>query len=176
MRVSRWFLAVVLPVGVAGIPAAALPVIPKCDVFAGYSRLTADVFYPNVGGLNGWAGALNCKVKRFVGIEGDVSQYGFGANSNVPRTTAVMGGPRVTVGALGVRVFAHALAGGEHSANSSGLPISGGALTYALGGGVDLPIAPFFSWRAGADYFNAPTLSPASGRHARLSTGIVFRF
>ncbi len=152
--------------------------VPKGDVYLGYSRTGTDTFYPNVGGLNGWEGALHIKLhKPFIGIEGDVSQYGLGSNSTVPRTTTFIVGPRLTFGALGPKVFAHALIGGEHSANSGGpTPISGGALAYALGGGLDIPIAPLFAWRVAGDYIHAVGRSPAGGTPARFSTGLVFRF
>lgn len=152
--------------------------LPKGDAYLGYSRTGADTFYPNVGGLNGWDGALHIKLhKPFLGIEGDVSHYGLGSNSTVPRTTTAIVGPRLTLGALGPKVFAHALIGGEHSANSGGpTPISSSALAYALGGGLDIPIAPFFAWRFAADYIHAVGRSPAGGIPARFSTGIVFRF
>ncbi len=172
---SGWLGVVCLVLLLAGVrPARALG--PSVDVFLGYSRLGTDVFYPNVGGLNGWNGAMHVKIRRFLGVEGDVSQYGFGAASSVPRTTSVMAGPRVTVGALGIKIFAHALAGGEHSANSAGAPISSEALDVAVGGGVDARIAPFFSWRVAGDYITAPTLSPGTATHGRFSTGLVFRF
>lgn len=55
--------------------------VPKGDVYLGYSRTGTDTFYPNVGGLNGWEGALHIKLhKPFLGIEGDVAHYGLGAN------------------------------------------------------------------------------------------------
>lgn len=148
------------------------------DAYLGYSRTGNDTFYPNVGGLNGWEGALHLKVhKPFLGIEGDVSHYGLGADSTVPRTTAVILGPRLTFGALGPKVFARALIGGEHSASSGGpTPNSGGALAYALGGGLDIPIAPMFAWRIAGDYIHAVGRSPAASTPARFSTGIVFRF
>lgn len=150
--------------------------IPKGDVYVGYSRTGTDAFYSNVGGLNGWQGALHVKLhKPFLGVEGDLSHYGLGANSTVPRTTAFLFGPRLTVGALGPKVFGHALIGGEHSANPSGT-ISGTALAFALGGGLDLPIAPFFAWRVGGDYLRAVGHSPAGGTPARFDTGLVFRF
>jgi hypothetical protein len=181
MRISRSVVSkiVLLFSFIAGLAfqPAAYAVGPAADVFLGYSRLTADAFYPNVGGLNGWEGALHVKLKKsFLGGEADISQYGMGADSTVPRTTAFMVGPRATVGVLGIKVFVHGLVGGEHSANSSGASISGGSLAYALGGGVDVPVAPFFAWRVAADHFSAPTQSPGSSNHARFSTGIVFRF
>lgn len=150
--------------------------VPKGDVYLGYSRTGTDTFYSNVGGLNGWEGALHIKLhKPFLGIEGDVAHYGLGADSAVPRTTTVLFGPRITLGALGPKVFAHALLGGEHSANSGGAgSISGGALAYALGGGLDVPIAPLFAWRVAGDYIHA--VGHAGGTPARFSTGLVFRF
>lgn len=152
--------------------------LPKGDVYVGYSRTGTDMFYPNVGGLNGWEGAMHVKLhKPFIGIEGDVSQYGFGANSAVPRTTTFIFGPRFTVGALGPKVFGHALVGAEHSTDSGGpTPTSSTALAYALGCGLDLPFAPFFAWRVAGDYLRAVGHSPAGGTPARFSTGIVFRF
>ena len=170
------FLSIPCALALLSSPLAAHAVGPKGDVYLGYSRLGTDVFYPNVGGLNGWQGALNLKVKPFVGIEGDVSQYGLGADSSIPRTTTVMGGPRITVGALGFRAFVHALGGMEHSANSSGLPISGNAVSYAVGGGVEMRILPFFAWRVAADYLGTPSSTPSTSAHNRVSTGLVFRF
>jgi hypothetical protein len=151
--------------------------IPKGDAFVGYSRSGADTFYPNVGGLNGWQGALHVKLHvPFVGVEGDLAHYGIGANSAVPRTTTYLFGPRVTAGTLGVHLFAHALVGGEHSANSAGLPVSNTSLAYALGGGLDVPLVPFFGWRFAGDYIRAPRVSPGGNTPARFSTGLVFRF
>jgi hypothetical protein len=147
------------------------------DAFIGYSRLGSDAFYPNVGGLNGWEGALHIHLMPFIGVEGDVAHYGLGADAVVPRTTTVMVGPRVSLKALGINLFAHGLVGGEHSANSDGgVHISEGGLVYDFGGGVDLPILPFFAWRFSADHINAPTVSPSGGTKARFNTGLVFRF
>lgn len=149
------------------------------DAFFGYSRLGNDAFYPNVGGLNGWDAALHIHLLPFVGAEGDVAHYGLGASASVPRTTSVLVGPRVSVKALGVNVFVHGLVGGEHSANNSsggGVSISGGTLAYAIGGGVDLPVLPFFAWRLSGDRISAPNQSPDSGSKYRINTGLVFRF
>lgn len=163
--------------GLLASSAPALAQIPKGDAFVGFSRTGSDTFYPNVGGLNGWEAAVNFKVKPFLGIEGDLSHYGLGADSTVPRTTVILIGPRVTVGLLGFHIFGHGLVGGEHSANSnSNLPISGGTLAYALGAGIDVPLVPLFSWRIQGDRISAPTLSPSEGTHARFSTGIVVHF
>lgn len=147
------------------------------DVFVGYSRLGHDAFNPNVPGLNGWEAALHIHVRPFLGVEGDVAHYGLGADATVPRTTTVLVGPRVSVKALRISLFAHGMVGGEHSANGNAGPhISNGGLAYAIGGGVDLPIAPFFAWRFSLDRISAPSESPSSGTKARFNTGLVFRF
>jgi hypothetical protein len=173
-RLWRFYLFLLFPAFLlTGVPSTQAQ-IPKGDVFLGYSRTGADTFYSGVGGLNGWEATGHLKVKPFLGIEGDVAHYGLEANSSIPRTTTVLLGPRFTLGAAGVKVFGHLLLGGEHSANSDG--ISGGTFAYALGGGLDVPIAPFFAWRLQGDRLSAPTQSPADGTPARFTTGIVFRF
>lgn len=154
--------------------------MPACaantgDVFFGYSRTGSDIFYPNTGGLNGWEADGQLHWKPFVGIEGDVAHYGLGASSSVPRTTTVLFGPKVSVGPSAIKVFGHFLAGGEHSANSGGA-ISGGAITYAVGAGADMPLAPFLRWRVQVDHLSAVNQSPAEGTHVRFTTGIVLRF
>jgi len=170
------FLCVIVIFFFAGSAPAAHASGPGGDVFLGYSRLGSGTFYPGVGGLNGWDLDGEIKVNPFVGVEGDISHYGLGAPASTPRTTAVMFGPRVTVGGAGVHVFVHGLVGGEHSANSGSPSISGGALAVAFGGGVDVRFAPYFSWRVAVDYLNAPGNTPSSGSHDRFTTGLVFRF
>lgn len=152
--------------------------VPKGDLFFGYSRLGTDAFYPNVGGLNGWEATGHFKVGLpFLGAEADVARYGTGANDGIPRTTTFLFGPRVTLGAVGVHIFAHGLIGTEHSSNSdSNLSISQTDFAYALGGGLDVPVLPFFAWRVQGDRIEAPSISPSEGTHARFTTGLVFRF
>lgn len=145
------------------------------DAFFGYSRTGSDAFYSGTGGLNGWEAALHIHLHPFLGVEGDVAHYGLGASSSIPRTTTYLFGPRVSVKAIGINLFAHGLIGGEHSSNSDG-SISGGAFTYDIGGGVDVPILPFFAWRFSADHITAPSQSPGSADPARFNTGLVLRF
>lgn len=175
LRVSlRIFLLMICSVTLLAFPAIARGA--DNDAFFGYSRLGSNAFYPNVGGLNGWEAAVQIHVAPFVGAEGDVAHYGMGANATVPRTTTVLFGPRVTVGLLGFHVFAHGLVGIAHSANSAGASISNTSFADALGGGLDVPVLPFFAWRFAGDYLDAPSQSPPGGTHARFSTGLVFRF
>ena len=179
MFIPRRIVSVLLPVVCFAAVFAAAPCAHAAsnDIFFGYSRTGNDTFYPNVGGLNGWDAAVQIHTAPFLGMEADVAHYGLGASASVPRTTTVLFGPRLTVGAAGIRLFVHGLVGGEHSANGNvGSHISGGGLAYALGGGFDVPIAPFFAWRVAGDRISAPTVSPGNGTPARFSTGLVFRF
>ena len=153
---------------------AARALTPKADVTFGYSRLGNNTFASGAGSLNGWEGALNVKVRQFVGIEGDIARYGMGASASTPHSTLVLFGPRVTVGTAGVHLFVHALGGGVHSSNNTGL--SQGGLAAALGGGGDLRIFPGFALRLSADYLNGSSHVPASSSHSRMTAGIVFRF
>jgi hypothetical protein len=172
-RRSPFVLAIL---GLILAAAAGAQSLHNSDAYFGYSRLGSDTFYPNVGGLNGWNAAVHIHMRPFLGVEGDVGHYGLGADSTVPRTTTYLVGPRVTLKALRVAVFAHGLLGGEHSSNSSGVNVNGGAFAYALGGGVDLPVVPFFAFRVGADRITAPSLSPGSGQKYRVNAGLVLRF
>lgn len=159
----------------AARPAAALP---KGDLFAGFSRAGSNIFYPNVPALNGWEATGTLRLhKPLLAAELDVAHYGIGAGSQNPHSTTVLFGPQLAVRGLGAKFFVHALVGGEHSKNSAtNTPIDGGAFAYALGGGVDIPIAPFFAWRLQADRLDAPSQDTANPTKARFTTGIVFRF
>jgi hypothetical protein len=177
IKLSRIGLTCCLALILLALAPAAHALGPKGDLYLGYSRLGANAFYPNVGGLNGLEAAGHLKLRPFLGAEVDVSHYGYGASADVPHTTTVLVGPRLTVGAAGFKVFAHALVGGEHSSNSGGgVSVDGGAFAYALGGGLDVPIVPFFAWRVNGDYIAAPTQNTQNATQARFSTGLVFRF
>ncbi len=156
---------------------AAGPKLKGSDVYFGYSRTANDTFNRGAGELNGWEGALHIHFAPFLGGEADVAQYGYGTSSEIPRTTTVMFGPRVTLKVLRIGLFAHGLGGLAHSSNSSSsaAPVSGTAFSYALGGGIDLPIFPYFALRFAGDRISS-TASPEEGTKARFSTGLVFRF
>jgi hypothetical protein len=167
-------LLLVFPFTLLIVAPAASAQLSRADAFFGYSRTGNDAFYSGTGGLNGWEATVHVKMRPFLGVEGDVAHYGLGSDSFIPRTTTILVGPRVTVGAAGIKLFVHGLLGGEHSSSSSG--VSGGDFAVALGGGADLPLAPFFALRVQGDYLDAPGQSPSGGDHARFTTGLVFRF
>jgi len=145
------------------------------DVYFGYSRLGANAFHANTPGLNGWEAEGQLSLIPLLGIDADVAHYGLGAAGSLPHTTTAMIGPRLTLGAAGVHVFAHALLGGEHSTNSGNI-ISSTAVTVDAGAGLDLRLVPHFAWRINADYIDALGESPGGGDHYRFGTGLVFRF
>ncbi len=177
MRMRSFLMILVISCILSSAVPSSAASLRNHDAFFGYSRTGSDAFYPNTGGLNGWEATLHIHLYPFLGVEGDVAHYGLGASSLVPRTTTVLVGPRLSVRALGINLFAHGLVGGEHSANnSSNIPISGGSFAYDLGGGLDLPILPFFALRFSAGRIDAPSQSPSGGNHARFNTGLVFRF
>lgn len=173
MKIQRFLCS--LAVSALLISPAARAQLRNHDAFFGYSRSGSDLFYPSVGGLNGWDGALHIHVMPFLGIEGDVAHYGLGADSSTPRTTTFLAGPRATVKALGIHLFAHGLIGGEHSPGRDTYR-SSTAFTYAIGGGLDVPILPFFALRIGADHIAAPGQTPSGATQARFNTGLVLRF
>jgi hypothetical protein len=175
MRIISRFVFILLAFCLLTLPMAARAAGPEGDAYFGYSRLGANAFNSNTPGLNGWEAEGQVKFIPFVGVDADVAHYGLGAASSVPHTTTVMIGPRVTVGAAGVHVFAHGLFGAEHSSNSGGV-ISGTSVAVDAGAGVDFRLLPFFGWRVNADYIDAPGHSPAGGDHYRFGTGLVFRF
>jgi len=160
--------------------------IPKGNIFVGYSYMSADL--PNISGrqnLNGWEGSLEGKVLPFLGIVADGSgnygktqiptcplppNVGSCAPVNGSLYTALFG-PRVSASFGRIRPFAHVLVG---AANLSGAS-SAFSLASAVGGGVDFRIAPILGWRFQADYIHTQFSVQPEG-HARISTGVVFRF
>jgi hypothetical protein len=159
--------------------------IPKANIFIGYSYMSADL--PNISGrqnLNGWEGSLEGKVLPFLGIVADGSGHygktqipicplppgGSCAPVNGNLYTAMFG-PRLSASVHGIRPFAHVLVG---VANVSGAS-SDFSLASAFGGGVDLKLAPVIGWRLQGDYIHTHFSGTAEG-HARISTGVVFRF
>lgn len=175
MRISSRLSLFAFFLLLAAVPTAARAAGPGGDVYFGYSRLGANAFHPNVPGLNGWEAEGQISFIPLLGIDADVAHYGLGAASSLPHTTTAMIGPRLTVGAAGVHVYAHALLGGEHSSNSGNI-ISSTALTVDAGAGLDFRLAPFFAWRIDGDYIDAPGQSPSTADHYRFGTGLVFRF
>src|SRR5258708_3590106 len=107
-----------LPVFVAALVCFLIPCAeakrPKGDIYIGYSRTGANLYAVYTPGMNGWQVAAHVKPFPFVGVEGDVSHYSQNPRGFSQQVTLVMFGPRVTVQAAGVSLFAHGLGGFAH--------------------------------------------------------------
>jgi hypothetical protein len=153
----------------------------KADASFGYSRAGANLYSPYTSGMNGWQFAGHVKPIPFVGIEGDVSRYGADAGAGSQHATLIMFGPRVTAGAAGFSVFAHALVGNAHFSSNAvaSLPgISYNATSYALGAGGDIPLLLSFKLRVTGDYLGnskAPS-SQYSPSPYRIGVGLAYHF
>ena len=186
------------------VSAASAQLVPKGNVFVGYSYARADVFpgaspafnATQTGSLNGWEGSLEGKVLPFVGIVADFSgHYGSheftagceaiptppcvptGANAHV-NLHSYLFGPRVSVSIGRFTPFAEALFGAAHiseSAQTVGLSQSDTSFATALGGGIDYKIFAPIAWRFQGDLLQTRLFSNTQN-NLRLSTGLVLRF
>ncbi len=153
----------------------------KADAYFGYSRVGANMYAPNTSGMNGWQAALHVKPIPFVGIEGDVSRYSQNPAGLSENVTLVMFGPRVTVHAAGLSVFAHGLAGLAHESATvtTFSSTSYNAASYALGAGADIPVFLGLKLRVTGDYLgntSAPSSGSAAPEHYRFGVGVAYHF
>ena len=200
MHVFRWSWGLLLLALAAGTPAFA----QQLTIFGGYSYLRPSLTYkqasecpsacPAVPGsvtrhpnLNGYEFSASYRIFPFVGIKADFSgHYGSAAGSSSAHVQTYLFGPELTFPAK-VAPFVHALAGVGHQAvgagsgSSNGVPVvilssSENAFAAALGGGIDLHVASFLSFRAiQLDYVVTHFHSGTHGQ-PRAATGIVLRF
>ena len=187
-----------------GAGAAYAQLVPKGNVFVGYSYSRADVFpgsspafaSSRTGSLNGWEGSLEGKVFPFVGIVADFSgHYGSqdfttgceaiptppcqptSANAHA-NLNSYLFGPRVSFTVGRFTPFAEALFGAAHireHAQSAGLSQADTSFATALGGGVDYKLFAPIAWRFQGDLLQTRFFSNTQN-NLRLSTGIVLRF
>jgi hypothetical protein len=156
----------------------------SADAYFGYSRVGANMYAVYTPGMNGWQFAMHVKPIPFVGVEGDVSHYGQTLSDFTQHVTLVMFGPRVTVHAAGLSLFAHGLGGAVHQ--SGKIPFYQSteytATSYALGGGADLPLFLGFKIRITGDYLgntssNISGYSSGGGpSHIRAGVGLAYHF
>jgi hypothetical protein len=175
----RW-LSAFLAVFVCSVIPAALAQGAKADVFFGYSRAGSNLYAVYTPGMNGWQAAAHIQPFPFVGIEGDVSHYSQSVNGYSQNVTLVMFGPRVTIHAAGLSLFAHGIGGIAHqNATLTTFPSVGyDAASYAFGGGADLPLFLGFKLRATGDYLGnskAPSTSYSPSPY-RFGVGVAYHF
>lgn len=156
----------------------------KVDVYFGFSRVGANLYAANTDGMNGWQAAVNIKPFRLVGFEGDVSHYSQSAFSE--QVTTVMVGPRITAPAGALSFFAHAMGGLAHQ-NATPAKwvypyVDYNAVSYAFGGGGEIPVFRGWKFRVTCDYLGnskAPTASDLGGIgpfHLRIGAGAAYHF
>ncbi len=177
LRISTLFLATSLLL----LASATAAWSDSGDVAFGYSRAGANLYAPNTPGMNGWQLAAQVRTFPFVGFEGDLSHYGATVGAGTQNATLYMFGPRLTVGTMGYSVFVHALGGIAHVTSNpvAGFPASSSnTISYALGGGVDLPLYHLLKFRISGDDLgdgNEPS-SPYSPSHFRIGVGLALHF
>jgi opacity protein-like surface antigen len=180
-------------------------IVPKANIFVGYSYLRSEVFpgsgpvaftSNDTGSLNGWEASLEGKVFPFIGIVADFSGH-YGSHESTITCEAIptppctplvvnvhanlhayMFGPRASLSVGRFTPFAEALLGAAHvseSASSSSFSHSDTSLATAIGGGTDYKLIPAVAWRFQADWLQTRVLSGTQSNF-RFSTGPVLRF
>ena len=144
------------------------------DVFGGYSFEALDGLPQAIPGrnLNGVEVAVQYKFRDWLGGAAEVDGH-FGLPSTpAARALNILAGPQISLPAR-ISPFFHALAGVGHAYTNG---IWDNSFAAAIGGGIDVRVAPLLSWRIieGDDvitqYFGGIEHNP------RISTGIVLRF
>lgn len=159
---------------------------PRAEVFGGFQYFRAnsgtDVQNLDNFNLNGWNASLSGFFNRYVGVTADFSgAYGSPEFLGVPIHTKLhtfMFGPVLRFpNPTHLTPFVHALGGGAHlSADASGSSASETDAAWAVGGGLDLNIAPLFSVRlAQVDYLQTRS-DGTNQNNFRYSAGLVLRF
>jgi len=179
-HIAAWLAALLFSLALVTQSKAA----DKGDLYFGYSRVGANLYAANAGGMNGWQAAAHIKPFPFLGFEGDVSHYGQSSSGSSLHATLVMFGPRVTFHALGFSVFAHGLGGIVHQSATvlTSPPPGYNAASYALGGGGDIPVFRGLKFRVTGDYLGnskTPTGAYYSGdapSHYRIGAGVAYHF
>jgi hypothetical protein len=156
----------------------------KGDVYFGFSRVGANLYAESTDGMNGWQAAAHIKLVPFLGAEGDLAHYSQSQGPFSEQVTTVMFGPRVTVPAGALRFFAHGLGGlAYQNASITTYPyVDYSAVSYALGGGCDIPVFRGMKFRVAADYLGngkAPAAADLDGitpSHLRIGAGLAYHF
>ena len=169
---------------------------PRLELSAGYSYGTVDTQGYGNNNAQGWSGSLAANLKRWVGVEGEVSSrfqtFDFNLSGTAlqvnSRYFSVLGGPRFAHRTGKVTPFVHALFGLDRSLDYGATvvdPVTGASVTPYVngiaavpGGGFDYTINKHLALRTQADYFftRQPTLVTSSANNFRVMAAIVFTF
>jgi hypothetical protein len=144
------------------------------EIFAGYSYEGLDRLPNGIPGrnLHGAEISVQYKFTDWLGVVGEVDGH-FGLPSEpASKSLNILVGPQFSLPGR-ISPFAHVLIGYGHGYTNG---IWDNSFSMAIGGGLDLSLAPLLSWRmVEADdvmthYFGGTEHNP------RVSTGFVFRF
>lgn len=157
---------------------------PRAEVFGGFQYFRAGTGTPSLDkfNLNGWNASLSGYFNRYLGVTGDFGGiYGTPQFLGIPIDTkyhTFMFGPVVRLpNPTHLTPFVHALGGGARiSGGNGGVSVSETDAAWAVGGGVDLNIAPLLSVRLGqVDYLQIRS-GGTNLNNMRYSAGVVLRF
>jgi hypothetical protein len=141
----------------------------RLEMFGGFS-------FERYGGtpgrnISGWELAGNYKLKQTVGIVVDLDgHYGL-ASSLDARTLHLMAGPQLSFPGR-ISPFVHVLGGLGHVRSGSASTSFAGA----IGGGIDIGIAPLVSWRVIQVDDVVTRFFGGTQNNMRFSTGVVIHF
>ena len=157
---------------------------PRAEVFGGFQYFRAGTGTPSLNdfNLNGWNASLSGYFNRYVGVTGDFGGiYGTPEFLGIPIHTkyhTFMFGPTVRLpNPTPFTPFVHALGGAAHLNGANfGVSSSETDAAWAVGGGVDLKIAPLLGVRLGqVDYLQIRS-NGTNLNNMRYSAGVVLRF
>jgi hypothetical protein len=169
---------------------------PRAEVFGGFQYFRANSGIDVLGcgvpvgpqscfdnfNLNGWNASLSGYFNRYFGVTADFSgAYGSPEFLGIPIHTKLhtfMFGPVVRLpNPTHLTPFVHALGGAAYtSADTLGISGSDTSAAWAVGGGLDLNIAPVLSVRLGQVDFLQTRIGGDGQNNFRYSAGIVLRF
>jgi hypothetical protein len=138
---------------------------PLPEVYGGYQFTSTD------GGwhANGWNGAANYYITRWLGVTGDFSGvYNSGLN-----LYTYTGGPVVSTHRGNYSPFVHALFGGAHAGGPAG-GANGTAMMF--GGGLDIGKKRFAVRAVQFDWMPLRFAGITDKNNFRLNTGLMYRF
>ena len=157
--------------------AAAQQATSKFDLFGGYSYFDRAHGIGAVN-LNGWEGQGTYNFNRWLGATADFGGYYARPVHHIDfNEYTFLFGPTVSLRTPHITPFAHALFGVSHLYDGAfpNAPMDT-PFTFALGGGIDLPVKGRFAIRAvQLDWIRANYPIQANDI-LRVSTGMVFRF
>jgi hypothetical protein len=160
------------------IPVLAQEETPRFEALGAYSYMNASTSgLTNRLNLNGWNGALNINLNKWIGITSDIGGY-YGSPLGIStHDFSFLFGPTFSYRTKKVTPFAHALFGGNRLGLSAmGESASDTGFAYAIGGGIDFPIHSIISVRAAQVDWLHTHHGDVGQNNVRVSAGAVFRF